>query len=252
MDLPSSLQALSPSIVKIVVHPPRGERTVATGFAVKEGMVLTCAHVVLGVTDILSLVPQASADAGDETIDRDLQSFARDSLSWVSVYDHVGNVLSVESVELDGRNDVALLHMRDRLPVVPTDVARDIPLGSDVWFAGYGYTIQTENIDWPLSVARGIVASAAPVRIGGYARRPFLFIHAPTFGGHSGAPLMDAESNTCIGMVNGHMQWGADGVHRTEQSQDIVEDLYVPQPVGYATSFNGILNECALLRRALF
>lgn len=254
MSLHASLQELRPSVYRVVVRPPAGERTVATAFMVRPGVALTCAHVVLGVTNIADLTRRLAGDETDHAVlDRAMRAYAAECLSWLSVEDDVGNPVGVSGVEFDWLYDVATLRLDAAAPAVPLSTATRTPLGADVWFCGYGYTIQTENVDWPLSVVAGQVMSRHTVVIGGYARRPFLFVQAHAFGGHSGGPLIDRETGACVGMVNGYMQWGADGVHRTEPGTTdmILDDFYTPVGVSYATSFADITGDCPLLREAL-
>ena len=254
MSLHASLQALRPSVYRVIVRPPVGERTVGTAFLVRPGLALTCAHVVLGVTSIADLARRLAGDGTDHAaIDRAMRAYAAECMSWISVEDDAGNPVKLSGMEFDWLYDVATLRLDAAAPAVPLSPAARPPLGTDVWFCGYGYTIQTENVDWPLSVVAGQVMSHHSVVTGGYARRPFLFVQAHAFGGHSGGPLIDRASGACVGMVNGYMQWGADGVHRTEPGTEgmILDDVYVPVGVSYATAFADIAGDCPLLREAL-
>lgn len=254
MSLPSALQAIRPSVFRVVIRPSDGQRTVATAFIVRPGVALTCAHAVLGVANITDLVRHVAGTESDRAvIDRLIRDYAAECLSWISVEDDEGNPVKVFGVDFDWQYDVALLRLDSNAPAIAVESSAHLPLGSDVWFCGYGYAIQTENVDWPLSVVVGHVMSRYSIVNGGYARRPFLFVQAPAFGGHSGGPVVDRRTGACIGMVNGYMQWGADGVHRTESGTQemILDDVYVPVGVSYITAFAEIKGDCPLLRSAL-
>lgn len=253
-SLSSAFTALRPSIFRVTIQPPEGERSVATAFLVKPGVVLTCAHAVLGVTDVAGLAARLTESKDEVAIGAAIRSYAADVRSWVSVEDDAGKKVAVQSIEFDWRYDVAVLNIDTDARVVSVDPTQSVTLGADLWFCGFGDTIQTGNAEWPLSVVQGTAMSRASVTIGGYTRRPFVFVQAPSFGGHSGGALIDRDTGTCIGMVNGHMTWGADKVHHTKngtKNELLVADVYIPVGVTFTSLFADIAKDCPLLQKAL-
>lgn len=233
-----------PSIVRVVVTPKDGEKTVGTGFVLQEGIIVTCAHVLLAHNNLQAALESLG---GTENPQERLQRLFADTISEVDVYDFNGNPLPIDDIRFDGGMDVGVLRTATRsYPVLPIANAT-LAMGQEIVTCGYPYAIQTEPTDYPYAVTAGMISSEINVQIGGYECRRFFQASIAVLGGASGSPVFSRDGSV-VAMINGQMQWGADNhvfMSREGVKETLKTDaLYIPLPIAFITPI-GVVMEIA-------
>lgn len=221
---------VAPSLPKIFVEIGGESPMVGTGICVAPGLVLTCAHVVLGKARLIDIPAEELSD---------WRAYRSAHIRSTILIDAGGREHACEIERCEPALDVALIRTSSGMPTLTMD-AVDLRPGQDIVYYGYPYAIQNAERDWPLSVFRGTVSARAEVTVGGTERRAFAVVQGLVLGGVSGGPVFDAATGDLLGMINGQMNWGRDDVlinERDEAGNQKIADTDTPLPVGYATSF---------------
>lgn len=243
------------SIVRIIARY-KDRTTVGTGFFIDKKRIITCAHVLLDAGNTQEILKKYPSKKPDEAVRARL-----DEMKTLRIERSDGSRIRIQAhCHIDPAFDVVIFHATtqgEALNIHP----QKMKIGEDIFMLGFPEAIQTHQTHFPYSAAKGYVMSYPTVQIGGYTKRPMMQIFCSSLGGASGSPLFSEEGKV-IGMLNGQMHWGADNfvfMEKDEKDADIFKKdfLYVPLPIGFATTGIVLLNKlktltkCTLKKTAL-
>lgn len=239
------------SIVRIVVRC-KGRTTVGTGFFIDKNRIVTCAHVLLDVGNVQEVLDQHPEKKPEEAVRARLEK-----LETLSVERADGSHVKLQKhCDIDPAFDVALLHTIAHSGEPLNVSSKKIGIGEDICMLGFPEAIHTDQTRFPYTANKGYVMSYPIVKIGGYKKRCMMQVFCSSLGGASGSPIFSAEGEV-IGMLNGQMQWGADNfvfMEKDEKNADTFKKdfLYVPLPIGFATTGAILLSRLTKAKRFLF
>lgn len=242
------VQKLRPSIARILVthKDPSKEVFGGTGFFIAPDKIVTCAHVVLFHPRLDVLLQELNVS--DKNGEAALQKHFTQNIEQVMIEVSTGERKKAESVRFNAALDIAVLTLKTGVKDVEPlgSHTQDVSIGDEVFFGGFPYVIQTPTEDFPFAVHKGHINSFPALKMGGYKKKEMMQIQMMALGGASGAPIFSAENGALVGMVNGHMTWGADrvAIMKNDESSDAKfhpDDLYIPLPVVFGSPIEEVL-----------
>lgn len=230
-----------PSVVRIICASKAFRTMTGTGFFIDDHRIVTCAHVLLGTTNLASLIDGPVKETAKH--ERALRAYSVRKKIAVRVHDASGTSLRIKSVRFDAGMDVGVITVVQS--GAPLPIGRGgMDIGDDVMTVGFPYAIQTKDTEFPYAAGKGNVMCRVRVRVGGYRTRGFVQIYCPSMGGASGSPIFSSEGRV-VGMLNGQMRWGDDHfafLEPKDGKETLVRDAFhVPLPYGFATPVREVL-----------
>lgn len=176
---------VNPAVVRLSVSSCEDEASMASGFVVGPDLVMTAAHVVMGMSSI-------TVQSG-------------------------GDVIPAELLGMSSNHDTALLRTRQALSAEALTVAdKDPAQGSPL--AVIGYPLGTYQV----RLATGIMSGEGEdVDYGDQVVSPVYVTDAATNGGNSGGPVVDHRGQV-IGLVSGGQVWQDIGANRPAQGTNFI------------------------------
>ncbi len=219
-----------------------------TGFFIDDHRIITCAHVLLGTTNLSSLIDDTVKDAAKH--ERALRTYFDEKKSVIRVQDVQGKSLRIKNVRFNGGMDIGVITVEKKREPLPLSRAT-LHVGDDVMTVGFPYTVQTKDVEFPYAASKGNVMSRVRICVGGYRTRDFIQIYCPSMGGASGSPIF-SNGGEVIGMLNGQMRWGDDHfafLEQQEAKEVLIRDAFhVPLPYGFVTPIQTALRIAKKLR----
>jgi S1-C subfamily serine protease len=243
LPLPTLARTARPSIVRVIVHPRKGDIDVGTGFVFHDdGSVLTCAHMLFRTGQVGEVLGKRK---GKQRCEAFLRSYFERTVESVEIERADGTRVRVEDVRFDGAMDICVLRTTKKTGPALKMAAKPADIGEDLFLCGFPHAVQTDLDRFPYAAWKGTVMGSGEFRVGGYDKRAFMFINAWSLWGASGSPVFSTQGRV-VGMLTGQMTWGSDQFAFVERGQKnkrkIVRDtLYVPLPYGFMTPIDVVL-----------
>lgn len=232
-------------IVRVFVTFNNTNTSNGTGFFINsQGLLLTCAHVILGEEFKFVKQNREFLDAqGLNNIEKAM-SYHKKLTNNIKIKLDSGIIRNVSLIKINPEYDIALLKVNtDRFicEYFEIDSVIEPYYGEEISFYGYPSVLGHTYLDSPFVVNKSIISTYPEVEIGGNKYR-HMQINATTIGGISGGPIFAGDNNKVVGIINGNFHWLFDNIVHREQNGDIVGSTKVPLGIGYSTSMY-LINE---------
>lgn len=235
-------------IVRVIITFNNGNISYGTGFFINEhGLLLTCAHVVLGKD--FSFVQQDTefiSSTGSNTIEK-TESYQRIITNKIQIQLEDGSLKEVVLKKIDPNYDIASLQVNEtdfNCLYLTTNKTNEPYYGQEISFYGFPTVLGHTYLNSPFVVNSSIVSTFPETIVAGGKYRHIQF-NAITIGGISGAPIFKGNNNIVVGIINGNFHWAFNNIVSRNQNEsgennDSVWSTRVPLGIGYATSIKMI------------
>ncbi len=226
-------------IIRVIITFNNGNISYGTGFFIdNHGLLLTCAHVVLGGD--FSSVQQSREfidSQGSSNIEKAL-NYQRLLTRSIQVQIEDGSLKNVVLEKINPDYDITSLRIQETnfsCLYFNINKTSEPYYGDEISFYGFPEVLGHTYLDSPFVVNRSIISTFPEVTIGGGHYR-HMQINATTIGGISGSPIFKGNNNTVIGLINGNYHWAFNNIVQRIQNVDNVFSTRVPLGIGYGTS----------------
>lgn len=187
-----NINEVRPSIVAIGFNPnPQQITIVGSGFIIKDGKIITAAHLYNQIND--EQRKNLKANVMVKQVNKDMEGY-----QWIPI----------ELISKDDKNDLAVFKLLDSSKVlkyleIDTEISERVEIGQEVFFIGFPYAAQlmNEGFGVTLVVNKSIVSNIKRDGVDQDHPRNWFIVDAISNPGNSGCPLIDMETNKVIGVM---------------------------------------------------
>ena len=238
-------------IVRVIVNFRNGTNSVGTGFFIsRSGNLLTCAHVILGLTLTQLRANNTFISTSGATEAEKITNYQRNETISIQVQLPNGVIINADLEKLNADFDIGLLRLTGENPRVDFfeinhSASSKFDYDDNVFFCGFQEAVGYTNLNFPFSVNSGIVSTFPTVTVTG-TQYEHVQVNSINLGGNSGAPLFKKGSNVVEGIINGNMNWGSDTVLQVANGIVAPAPLRTPLSIAYATPLSFIKHKTAI------
>lgn len=249
MELSDLVIKVRPSVVRVLIEHSGNVVSVGTGFFLKKDLVVTCAHVLLGVGPLKQFGENLQRLNPTKSIPQLFKEHFQNQAPVVKIELFDGTIIQGTNANFDYLSDVAWVSVppSDDYELLEVGNSTELVLGKYVAFCGFPDTPYIETVKWPFSVNAGFVSTVANTYVTAYEKMDYIQINAVNLNGNSGGPLLSQDTGMLIGLINGNMNHGSDnvaflipqgGVHQLQAAS-----FRIPLPVAYATPIDLVISK---------